>query len=93
MIATIILFTGLLVVISIANNKLLRTIMATQEEAAATLSALKDQLTKANGEIQAKIQALIDAANAADTVNPTLQAAIDDLKPAAQALDDIVPDV
>ena len=67
--------------------------MATQEEAAATLSALKDQLTKANGEIQAKIQALIDAANAADTVNPTLQAAIDDLKPAAQALDDIVPDV
>lgn len=70
----------------------LNEIMSTQEEAAAALRALKDQLVKANTEIQAKIQALIDAAGNADQVNPELQAAIDDLKPAAQALDDIVPD-
>jgi hypothetical protein len=68
------------------------SIMATQEEAAAKLGAVATQLAKANTEIQAKIQALVDAANAADTVNPALQAAIDALVPAAQTLDDIVPD-
>ena len=66
--------------------------MATQAEAAAQLTALKDQLVKANGEIQAKIQALIDAANNAADVGPELAEAIEALKPAAQALDDIVPD-
>ena len=67
-------------------------IMATQAEDAQTLRDLKTQLGKANDEIQAKIQALVDAAAKAD-VTPELQAAIDDLKPAAQQLDDIVPDV
>jgi uncharacterized coiled-coil DUF342 family protein len=67
-------------------------IMATQAEAIAELQALKDQLVKANTEIQNKIQTLVDAANNAGNVSPELQAAIDDLKPAAQALDDIVPD-
>ncbi len=67
-------------------------IMATQAEAAAALVALKEQLTKANAEIQAKIQALTDAANNASNVSPELAQAIEDLKPAAQALDDIVPD-
>lgn len=64
----------------------------TQEEAAAQLSALSDQLTKAKGEIVAKIQALTDAAAAADNVDPALQTAIDNLAPIAQQLDDIVPD-
>jgi len=62
-----------------------------QSEAAQELRDLRGQLSKANVEIQAKIQALIDAA-ANDTVSDELQTAIDDLKPAAQALDDIVPD-
>lgn len=64
----------------------------TQAEDAQVLRDLKTQLAKANDEIQAKIQALIDAAGNAGNVSDELQAAIDDLKPAAQALDDIVPD-
>lgn len=64
----------------------------TQEEAAQALAAVSAQLTKAKGEIVAKIQTLIDAAANAANVDPTLQAAIDDLAPIAQALDDIVPD-
>ena len=67
-------------------------IMATQTEAAAELDNLKNQLSKANEEIQAKIAELVAAAGSAD-VTPELQAAIDGLKPAAQTLDDIVPDV
>lgn len=67
-------------------------IMATQAEAAVELVALKAQLVKANDEIQAKIQALTDAANNASNVSPELAQAIADLKPAAQTLDDIVPD-
>jgi ABC-type transporter Mla subunit MlaD len=69
-------------------------IMSEQDDAAAELAGFKDQLIKANAEIQAKIQALIDAANQAPagTLQPNLKAAIEDLKPVAQALDDIVPD-
>jgi hypothetical protein len=80
-------------------------IMATQAEDAQELRNLKQtlidvstQLTKASDEILAKIAALIAAAQNAD-VSTELQAAIDDLKPAgdalkpiAQAMDDIVPD-
>ncbi len=80
-------------------------VMATQAEDAAALKELKQgltdvatQLSKATDEILAKIKALTDAAANAD-VNPELQAAIDDvkaagdaLKPVAQALDDVVPD-
>lgn len=54
--------------------------------------ALKEQLVKANTEIQTKIQALTDAANASQNLSPELAQAIEDLKPAAQTLDDIVPD-
>lgn len=63
----------------------------TQAQDAQILRDLKTQLARANDEIQAKIQALIDAAASAP-VSDELQAAIDDLKPAAQALDDIVPE-
>src|SRR4051812_3992320 len=85
----IIVIICLLIFITIKQSK----IMATQEEGAVQLGNILTQMQKANTEIQAKIQALVDAAANADTVNPTLQAAIDALVPAAQALDDIVPDV
>lgn len=87
--------TGIVVIFAqlVLLTKKTNTIMSTQKEAAAELVAFKEQLAKANDEIQAKIQALTDAANSADTVDPELQAAIDDLKPAVEALDNIVPDV
>lgn len=66
-------------------------IMAKAEESVAALTALKDQLTKANGEIQKKIQDLVDAAANADVPQAVVDA-IEALKPAAQTLDDIVPD-
>jgi uncharacterized membrane protein YfbV (UPF0208 family) len=72
-------------------NQKIDIIMATQAEAAAQLATITSQLVKANTEIQARIQALIDAAANVD-LTPELQAAVDGLKPAAQALDDIVPD-
>lgn len=74
----------------ILNTKLDK-IMATQKEDAAILADVLAKLQKANAEIQKKIQDLIDAAANAD-VQPELQSAIDALTPAAQALDDIVPD-
>lgn len=76
---------------SIINNLKIKTIMGNQKEAAQELAAFKTQLVKANTEIQAKIQQLIDAA-ANTEIDPELRAAIDELKPVAQALDDIVPD-
>lgn len=69
-----------------------KKIMATQKEAADKVNAVAAELAKANTEIQAKIQALVDAAGNADNVSTELQTAIDNLVPAAQALDDIVPD-
>ncbi len=66
--------------------------MATQTEAAAALRDLKAQLTKANDEIQAKIAALVAAGGNSDNLSPELAQAIEELKPAAQTLDDIVPD-
>lgn len=74
------------------HNLKLDKIMATQQEAAAQLGGVLAELQKANTEIQAKIQALVDAANNASNVTPELQAAVDALVPAAQSLDDIVPD-
>lgn len=68
-------------------------IMGTQADLAAQLAALSDQLVKAKGEIVAKIADLETAIGNQDNVSPELQAAFDALKPAAQALDDIVPDV
>lgn len=73
-------------------NKKLDKLMATAEESAKQLSDIKDELIKANDEIQKKIQALVDAANNAGNTDPAVQAGIDALVPAAKALDDIVPD-
>lgn len=78
---------------ALANiNRKLDKLMATADESTKELGEIKDQLVKANTEIQAKIQALVDAANNAGNTDPAVQAAIDALKPAAQALDDVVPD-
>ena len=67
-------------------------IMATQAELAATLATVKTQLTKASGEITARIQALVDALAAAGGTTPEVDAAVADLQAVAQALDDINPD-
>lgn len=64
----------------------------TNEELAQGLTDLKTQLVKANGELTAKIAALEKAIQDADNVPDTVVAAFNDLKPAAQAIDDIVPD-
>src|SRR5262249_6464814 len=75
---------------TLANK--LEQVMATQKDAADQLNAVAAELAKANAELQAKIQALTDAANAADTVSPELQTAIDGVTGAAKTIDDIVPD-
>jgi seryl-tRNA synthetase len=67
-------------------------IVATQAELQAQLNKVGDQLTKASGEIVAKIQVLTDAVAAAGNVTPEVQAAADALTTLGQALDDIVPD-
>lgn len=81
-------------------------IMASQDEEAAAINALKDglsavaaQLNKALAEIQARIQALVDAVAAAGATSPAVdqatadaQAAAAALKPIAQSLDDLNPD-
>lgn len=70
----------------------LNQIIMTQAELAASITAVKDQLTKASGEINDKITALTTALDNAGAVTPEVQEAIDGLKAAAQGLDDIVPD-
>lgn len=82
---------GIIIVQQFLLIKKTNQIMATQAQAAQELVAFKEQLSKVNGEIQAKIQTLIDAAANKD-VDPELQSAIDDLSAPIQALDDIVPD-
>ena len=79
------------VILSFFNHIKQNTIMANQTQAAEQLAELGTQLEKANTEIQAKIAELVAVA-ANGEVSPALQAAIDALVPAAQQLDDIVPD-
>lgn len=56
------------------------------------LSAVKDQLGKVAGEITAKVAALEAAISAAGVVNANVEAALADVKTAAQLLDDMNPD-
>lgn len=66
--------------------------MATQAELEALLTGVATQLSKASGEIVAKIGDLeVAIANAGNTT-PEVDAAVANLKTIAQALDDIVPD-
>jgi seryl-tRNA synthetase len=74
-------------------NRKADKIMASQAEEAAKLQAFGDQLDKATAEILAAIQGLKDALAAAGNTTPEVDAATDRLATAAQALDDIVPDV
>jgi septal ring factor EnvC (AmiA/AmiB activator) len=68
-------------------------IMATQQEEATALAAVRDQLAKATAEIVTKIDALTAAVAASGATSPEVDAATADLKAAAQKLDDVVPDV
>jgi DNA repair exonuclease SbcCD ATPase subunit len=74
-------------------NRKVSRIMASQAEEAAKLQAFGDQLDKATAEIVAAIQGLRDALADAGNTTPEVNAATDRLATAAQALDDIVPDV
>lgn len=67
--------------------------MATQAELAASLSAVGDQLDKAQAEILAEVQALKDALAAAGATSPEVDAAVARVQAAAQSLDDVNPDV
>lgn len=66
--------------------------MATQAELAAQLTAIRDQLAKASGEIQARVAALEAAIVAAGNSTPEVDAALDSVRAIAQALDDLNPD-
>ncbi len=74
------------------HSERLRLIMTDQATHAAELAAIKAQLTKASGEIVAKIGALTEALAAAGATTPEVDAAVADLKAVAQALDDLHPD-
>ena len=74
-------------------EKELSDIMATQDELAAKLSAIGDELDKATAEIVAAIQALKDALAAAGSTTPAVDAAVTRLETGAKALDDLNPDV
>lgn len=81
------------------TNSLLKTIIKNQNkmalsqaEAAAELVRIKDQILKSRAEILAKIEALEIAQQNAGNVTPEVEAAMAELKDAAQATDDIVPD-
>jgi len=67
-------------------------IMTDQATHAAQLAAIKDQLTKASGEIVAKVAALEAAVAAAGGTTPEVDAAVADLRAVAQTLDDLNPD-
>lgn len=73
-------------------NCKLKKIVMKNEELAQGLTDLKTQLGKVNTEITGKIAALQAAIDGADNVPDAVVAAFNDLKPAVQQLDDIVPD-
>ena len=70
-----------------------KEIMATMQEMIDAINGVAGQLVKAKDEILAKIQVLEDALANAGIVPAEAQVALDALKTAAQALDDVVPDV
>ena len=63
-----------------------------QSELAAKLVSLATQLEKVKTEINAKIELLESAIEAADDVSPEVEAAFDAVKTAVQGIDDINPD-
>lgn len=69
-----------------------KKIMATQEELATQLLALKEQTDKANAELVQKIADLEAAIVAAGNTTPAVDDALAALKASVKAVDDIVPD-
>jgi hypothetical protein len=80
------------------NRKLLEiithqtNIMANQTELAQALLGIQEQLTKASGEIVAKIGELEAAIAAAGNTTPEVDALVSEIKSIAEGLDGIVPD-
>jgi methyl-accepting chemotaxis protein len=71
------------------NNKIDHFMSNTSQ----TLDQIVQQITKAKGEIVAKIQELTDAVtNNQDNLSPESQQKLSELQALAQQLDDIVPD-
>lgn len=66
--------------------------MATQIELAQALADIQAQLTKAAGEIRARVDALEAAIAAAGNTTPEVDAALAGVRAIAQALDDLNPD-
>lgn len=81
---------GIIAAFLILNNKL-DTIMASQAELAAELSAKTAQIRKAIDEIVSKIAALEEAVRNSPAT-PELTAAVAALSVAVQSADDVVPD-
>lgn len=76
-------------------NFKLKNIMATQQEIAQQLTALKDQITKIGTETSTTLQKVADleaALGNQEGVTPELQAAFDALKLSVQNVDDLIPD-
>lgn len=73
-------------------NRKVNCIMSTQQELAAQLTGLKDQLGKVAGEITGKIASLEEAVRNAGNTTPEVDQALADLRTTVQQLDDIVPD-
>ena len=63
-----------------------------QSELAAKLVSLAGQLEKVKTEINAKLDAMAEAMEAADDVSPEVEAAFEAVKTAVQGIDDINPD-
>lgn len=77
------------------RNKILKGIMATQQEAAVALQAVKDQIVKIGAETSSlltKVTDLLAIIAAGGEVSTELQNAIDAVKAQAQIVDDLVPD-
>lgn len=73
-------------------NRKLEAIMATNAELAQSLKDISAQLAKASAEIADKIGKLEAAIVAGGGTDAAVDAALADVKAAAQALDDVVPD-
>jgi hypothetical protein len=69
-----------------------KRLMSTQAELATQLLAVRDQLTKASAEVQARVAALEAAIANSGNSTPEVDAALDAVKQIAQALDDLNPD-
>lgn len=86
---SLILIVALVLLEEVRNSTVKEIIMGLVDD----LNGIKDQLAKAKDEIVGKLGSLQNALADATSLNdPAVAAAVDSLKEAAQALDDVVPD-